>query len=413
MHRDLKPANVLLMGSRVVITDFGLASLAGDATLTGSGMLLGTPAFMAPEQAHGLPVTPAWDLWSPGATLYAAVEGGPPYTGSNVMAVLAALPSQEPAPPAHAGALAPVLAGLLRRDPAERLDAEQAALALRGITTQPIPPANAAVPDLRPRPSSPGTTRRYLDDGTADGDQVTASPVAGRTTTWAVPDTGGRPTRRRILLTGLALAVFSVPVAIVLTGGGPAPLAGLMGYTSPVASVAFSPDGKTLATGSINRGRLWDVASRKTIAVLNDGPNGFCDLVIFSPDGTTLATSSLSDRVQLWDATGSNVIGTLTGHSHVITAVAFSPDGRTIATTSHDNTVRLWDATTRGNTATFSTAGLPISLAFSPDEDTIAVGLRSGTVELWPAHQPGRTPVPADPSRHRTQRSPAINPGPT
>ncbi|MEV6866080.1 serine/threonine-protein kinase [Streptosporangium subroseum] len=74
VHRDLKPANVLLPGNRVVITDFGIAGLAGDATLTTSGVLIGTPAFMAPEQVHGLPVTAACDLWSLGATLYAAAH---------------------------------------------------------------------------------------------------------------------------------------------------------------------------------------------------------------------------------------------------------------------------------------------------------------------------------------------------
>ncbi|MEV6984113.1 serine/threonine-protein kinase [Sphaerisporangium sp. NPDC051017] len=123
VHRDLKPANVMLTANRVVITDFGIASLAGDATLTVSGEVIGTPAFMAPEQAHGLPVTPASDLWSLGATLYAAVEGVPPYTGPNVTAVLSALLTRDPEPTAHAGPLAPVLEGLLRRDLGQRLTA--------------------------------------------------------------------------------------------------------------------------------------------------------------------------------------------------------------------------------------------------------------------------------------------------
>lgn len=81
VHRDLKPANVLLSGHRVIITDFGIAHRSGETTLSEPGELVGTPAFMAPEQAEHATTTPASDLWSLGATLFTAVEGRPPYTG--------------------------------------------------------------------------------------------------------------------------------------------------------------------------------------------------------------------------------------------------------------------------------------------------------------------------------------------
>ncbi|MET9070449.1 protein kinase domain-containing protein, partial [Streptosporangium sandarakinum] len=149
VHRDLKPANVLLSGDRVVITDFGIAHLAGETVLTTSGALLGTPAFMAPEQAGDRPVTAAADLWSLGATLYAAAEGRPPYTGATVLAVLAALITAEPAPPEHAGPLlAPVLTSLLRKDPARRPDARQAARSLAaggGGGGRPPPPPHDGI----------------------------------------------------------------------------------------------------------------------------------------------------------------------------------------------------------------------------------------------------------------------------
>ncbi|HZB32363.1 MAG TPA: serine/threonine-protein kinase, partial [Streptosporangiaceae bacterium] len=143
VHRDVKPANVLLdAGSggggpgddeRVVLTDFGIAALEGDAAITQSGLILGTPAFMAPEQARGLRATERSDLWSLGATLYAAVEGGPPYQGPSSGAVFMALATEEPRPPVHAGPLTPVLGGLLRKDPAHRLSAEQTAALLRQV----------------------------------------------------------------------------------------------------------------------------------------------------------------------------------------------------------------------------------------------------------------------------------------
>ncbi|GAA2406773.1 hypothetical protein GCM10010404_76090 [Nonomuraea africana] len=124
-HRDIKPANILLEDGRAVLSDFGIAAVEGDAALTGSGMLIGTPAFMAPEQVRGLPATPESDLWSLGATLYTAVEGRPPFAGASPGAVMVAVATEEPAPAVRAGPLEPVLRGLLRKDPAERLTMDQ------------------------------------------------------------------------------------------------------------------------------------------------------------------------------------------------------------------------------------------------------------------------------------------------
>nr|WP_201784683.1 serine/threonine-protein kinase [Nonomuraea pusilla] len=125
LHRDVKPGNVLLTADRVVLTDFGIAAIEGDVTITQTGLLMGSPAYVPPERLSGQAITHAADLWSFGATLYAAVEGRPPYEGPDAIAVLGAVLTQEPVRPQRAGALLPVIEGLLRKNPAERLTAAQ------------------------------------------------------------------------------------------------------------------------------------------------------------------------------------------------------------------------------------------------------------------------------------------------
>ncbi|WP_345458130.1 serine/threonine-protein kinase [Actinoallomurus oryzae] len=142
VHRDVKPSNVLLETSgRVVLTDFGIATYDGATTLTQTGTFMGSPAYVAPEVARGEPATPASDLWSLGATLYAAVEGRPPYDHETAMATLSALVTSEPDPPMRAGPLRPVLAGLLTKDPARRLTAGRAGELLAAVAAPPSPPS--------------------------------------------------------------------------------------------------------------------------------------------------------------------------------------------------------------------------------------------------------------------------------
>lgn len=132
MHRDVKPGNVLLgEDGRVVLTDFGLATIPGDPNVTRTGMVLGSPAYISPERAREGTAGPEADLWSLGATLYAAVEGKSPYARPSAIATLAALATEPMPPPKNAGPLKAVLNGLLRKDPNERINAEVAERLLR------------------------------------------------------------------------------------------------------------------------------------------------------------------------------------------------------------------------------------------------------------------------------------------
>jgi len=128
VHRDVKPGNILVTpGGRAVLTDFGIATLHGDPRLTQAGMVMGTPGFCAPERIRGEPASPASDLWSLGATLYAAVEGRGPFEGQgSAMAILASIVHADPPPATRAGPLEPVILALMKRDPAARPNATDA-----------------------------------------------------------------------------------------------------------------------------------------------------------------------------------------------------------------------------------------------------------------------------------------------
>ncbi len=133
-HRDVKPANVLLADDgRVLLTDFGIAAVDDDGVISRSDILVGSPQFMAPERAQHGTSGPEADLWSLGATLYAAIEGRAPYQRGSTMATLTALTTEEPDPPRHTGALRPLLDGLLRKDPTTRMTSEDAESLARTI----------------------------------------------------------------------------------------------------------------------------------------------------------------------------------------------------------------------------------------------------------------------------------------
>ncbi|MEI5102119.1 serine/threonine-protein kinase [Streptomyces sp. PmtG] len=234
LHRDIKPGNVLLAADgRVLLTDFGIAAIEGDSTITRTGEVVGSVDYLAPERVSGANPGPAADLWALGATLYTAVEGSSPFRRTSPLGTMQAVVTEEPAPPAHAGALGPVISALLRKDPAARPTADEAEQMLaeaaegrRPSSAQAyVPTRTHVVPPLTPPPALP---------------PVAPPPAPGRTA-----GGGGRWVRRLALV-----------AAAALLGGG-----GVFGY------LQFGGDGdgsraeasRTMSTnGTDNAGRGGD-----------------------------------------------------------------------------------------------------------------------------------------------------------
>ncbi len=267
LHRDVKPSNVLIADDgRVVLTDFGIAQVEGDPSVTSTGMLVGAPSYISPERARGQKPGPPADLWSLGGLLYAAVEGAPPYDKGSAIATLTAVMTEPLGPPKNAGPLEGVMYGLLAKDPQKRLDEAGArALLTEAVNApdeRPARPARTPAPDTTqaiavpkglagpakadrparektPRKPAPlprertatgtdgetsGSAFRPLRDATPSGSaaaaRAEAEPVGGGYTETLVRMRP--PVQKRVLLAVVAvvvLAVIGTVIALVVNSG--------------------------------------------------------------------------------------------------------------------------------------------------------------------------------------------------
>ncbi|MFF3379840.1 serine/threonine-protein kinase [Streptomyces sp. NPDC002680] len=274
LHRDIKPANVLLEDGtdRIVLTDFGIAQVAGATTLTESGSFVGSPEYTAPERMSGTRTGPESDLWSLGALICTALSGESPFRRDSLGGILHAVVIDEVRPPAQAAPLLPVVRGLLERDPERRLDAAQAERMLRAFrATGRTPKLSAGYSPARHQ------DRRGEDSGgkpaptpsprTLSLRRPSSRTPSPRTSSSRTADQASRPSGRAVLIAAVlvaALAGAGVSAAALLMnsedggGGRPGSTATVSGATevspstigpSPSPSPSSSPSARTAPSG--------------------------------------------------------------------------------------------------------------------------------------------------------------------
>jgi WD40 repeat protein/serine/threonine protein kinase len=466
VHRDVKPANILLENGveRVKITDFGLARAVDDASVSQSGLIAGTPAYMSPEQANGEQVDHRSDLFSLGSVLYTLCAGHAPFRANTTMAVLMRVCEDTPRPlrevnPEVPDWLAAIIAKLHAKSPAERYQsaAEVAELFGRhlahlqqpGTTPSDPPPAVAeprtpAVAEPRTqrvferskRPGRTGRLLRFAASAALIGAGCVAlywifwrpqtAPEAPPRKPWApltleelanlpspldalkreamelprdappevvavLGDLPRFPARKGVSSHWMAqtgdgqlLAVPSGRLTFLFDARTGTLLRTLTGHTDEAYRPAFSPDGKRLASPSLNGIlRIFDVATGRVEFTLTDHTQPIWS-VAYDPQGKRLVSADKGGTVKVRDAEG-QVVKTLQEHTKGVNHLAFSPDGKRLATASVDGTCKIWDTDNWQELRSLPANGKTFeAVAWSRDGKLLAAG-DDDQVILWDA----------------------------
>lgn len=387
LHRDLKPSNILLDGEgHPFVTDFGLAQqIATDSRLTASGTLVGTPSYMAPEQAAGNreAITTSTDIYGLGAILYEMLTGHPPFGGETpIETVMQVLNSEPRKPSAWCGVdkdLETICLKCLEKDPAHRYgSAETLAEDIdRWIRREPIQARRAGLMERVTKWSR----RRPL--------------VAAMTALLFIVSTIGfmavywqwGKTERALELAHQTAIAEATARAPVLTPRR------VLQHDGPVLSSVFSSDGLSVLTASHDKtAAIWDVNSGEQITLL-EGHAGVVSRAEFSSNGNYVLTVSCDGTnhysyvdpvgrpvtswrsgaqgdatVRIWDAKSGRQVALLAGHTAGVTDGSFSPDGSGVVTCSHDKTSRIWSVTTGKELVQLvAPEACFLSAVFSPD----------------------------------------------
>jgi serine/threonine protein kinase len=416
-HRDIKPANILLENGveRVKITDFGLARAVDDVNLTGSGYIAGTPAYMSPEQANGERVDHRSDQFSFGSLLYALCAGRPPFQGETSLAVLKRVCDETPPPlrqinPEVPEWLEAVVAKLQAKKPVDRFASatEVARLFGRRLAQFQTEGVFSGVDWGEP---TPWRSRKRPANGQRRNRNLAVAAVivvVGSIASWFAYQAwfAERPAENSAEPTGTpANPAAERPVVL-------APSQTLMQHASSVRTLAFSRDGRVMASGGYDRHiYLWDTKTWKPRGPLK-GHAGHVTGLAFNPDGTELASVTSSPDeclVRVWDVGSGKQITTLGAGGAGMWDVAYSPDGKTLACGGWDKTLHLFDAPSGSERLTV----LEVvdrhlrTLSFSTDGTQIATG-GSGPTRVWDAQTGNAIPTDVE---LRGDLCPTILPG--
>jgi WD40 repeat protein len=442
LHRDLKPANVLLQiadcrlqieQSAILnlqsaipkITDFGLAKLQEslDPTVTPSGAILGTPCYMAPEQAGGKnkAVSTAADVYSLGAILYEVLAGRPPFQGGTVLETLRQVETQEPIPPGRLRAGLPrdldtICRKCLEKNPSRRYSSAAALaddlrrfLADEPVLARPVTHMERAARWCRRNPAlamvsgvavlallgalavsisfgvyqstAAGRLREALDDSL-----MTAGRL--REANRNLEETDRR--RREGLIISANMAMER---ALTFCRQGEAGR-GLL-WLARALEIA-PPDAAELRHAIRTNLGGWSSQVHRLVGVFGHERQADDTLVALSPDGKRALTGSHDRTAQLWDLDTGRPIGSPMRHMGALVSLAFSANGKYVASGSADHKARVWRAENGQPVTPFlEHKGLVRSLAFSPDSRTLLTGSEDGTAMLWqiPTGKPGSAPL--------------------
>jgi hypothetical protein len=394
IHRDVKPANIRVGGDGTVkILDFGIARLV-DSTMTQTGLVLGTPSYIAPEVLQGGRVDHRTDMWAVGVILYEMLAGRRPYESKTITGLVYQI-VHAPLPPIDAKGLPEALLGAvtkaLARDPGARFRdmaemgrALQSAIGLSGPVEPDLDPAvrqrayEVNYEDARRRLAENDLTGALAAARRAQSLDPTRTAIvalieaieglllSGETMSHAPPDRDAAATRLSdgTLLAGAAplapaypaepLAEKPPPTAALseLRLRGAAVFRELATFGEPPATqaVALSPVKDVLAiSGSDGAIRLWDLYSRTKALTLRtemhrrNGHDALALSLAWSPDGALLASGHVDGGVHVWDMERGEEVPVKLRHDALVGALAFSPDGSTLATGCMDSSLRLWD----------------------------------------------------------------------
>ncbi|MEH1961523.1 MAG: serine/threonine-protein kinase, partial [Nostoc sp.] len=374
IHRDIKPENIIRPGDgKLVLIDFGVSKQLTATVMTQPGTAIGSFGYAPLEQMQGGEAYPASDLYNVGATCFHLLTGIHPWElwkrqGYGWVAswrqYLQKPVSQD---------LGRMLDRLLQEEYQQRYQS-----------------AAEVLQDLNPPPPSVTPTQLVI---------AAASSMTVILPSKKIPATIP-PTVKRLLwgfcVTGIVGYGIIMQASIIgflffpVIRDSPQLIATitlvktLEAYSQPVNSVAISPDGKTLASGS-DDSKLWNLATGEQIRTLTGG-YGWVHSVAISPDGKTIVISSgdIYNTIDLWNLATGEQIRTFKEDSALVNSVAISPDGKTLASGSDDKTIKLWNLATGEEIRTLTGhSDLVYSVAFSPDGKTLASGSWDKTIKLW------------------------------